>query len=161
VEVDAAVGFAGDGGADDVDDGEDFVAASAGFAEAGQGIGGFAGLADDEDEGAVVDGRVAVAEFAGVFDFDGDVGEFLDEVFAGERGVPAGAAGGDHDAFDGAEFGVGHVEAAELGGDFLEIEPAADGIFEGARLLEDFLEHVMREVPSSTASGLNSSALIS
>ena len=145
MQVDAAVGFAGDGAADDVDDGQDLVAASARFAQAGQRVGGFAGLADDEDERAGVDGRVAVAEFAGVFDFDRDVREFLDEVFAGERGVPAGAAGGDHNTFDAAEFGVGHVEPAKPGGDFLEIEPTAHGILERARLLVDLLEHVMRE----------------
>ena len=54
VEVDAAVGFARDGAADGVDDGEGGEPASFGFAECAQGVGGFAGLAEDEDQGAVV-----------------------------------------------------------------------------------------------------------
>ena len=39
----------------------------------------------------------------------------------------------------------GHVEAAELGGGFLEGKAAAHGVMDGFRLLEDFLEHVMRD----------------
>ena len=48
VHVDAAVVFAGDGAADDVDDGEGAVAAAFGFAQGGQGVGGFAGLRNDK-----------------------------------------------------------------------------------------------------------------
>ena len=66
----SGVGFAGDGGADDVDD--------------AQGAGALRPLAPrmaarvsavspdwemDDDEGALLDGAVAVADFAGVFDF--------------------------------------------------------------------------------------------
>ena len=73
----------------------------------GDGVGGFAGLGDEEaDFGGVGDG-VAVAIFAGVVDVDGEAGEALDHELAGEAGVPAGAAGGDGDAGGGAEFGSG------------------------------------------------------
>ncbi len=117
--------------------------AASGFAQAGERIGSFTGLADDEDERSGFDGRVAVAELAGVFDFDGDVGEVFDHVFAGERGVPAGAACIDEDSVHRAEFGCGHVEAAEVGGGFLLVESSAQCVLEGARLLEDLLEHVV------------------
>ena len=59
--------------------------------------------------------RIAVAEFAGVFDFDRDAGELLDQVLADEAGVPAGAAGGEDDAVGLAELLRGEVEAAEAG----------------------------------------------
>ncbi|MFM1941608.1 MAG: hypothetical protein RI897_590 [Verrucomicrobiota bacterium] len=119
------------------------MSAASGFAEAGEGVGGFAGLADDEDERSGFDGGIAVAEFAGVFDFDRDVGEVFDHVFAGEGGVPAGTTGINEDAIHGAELGGGHVEAAEVGRGFLLVEAAAERIFEGAWLLKDLLEHVV------------------
>ena len=40
----------------------------------------------------------------------------------------------------------GHVQSAELGGAFLGTEPAAHRVADGARLLEDFLEHVVRVI---------------
>lgn len=61
--VDAAFGFAGDGGADDIGDGEGSVAFADGFAQGGESVDGFAGLADDEDEGVFIERGVTVAEF--------------------------------------------------------------------------------------------------
>jgi hypothetical protein len=61
-------------------------------------------------------GRVAVAELAGVFDLGGHVGELLEQVFADQPGVPAGAAGDDDDPIHRAQFGERHVQAAEFGG---------------------------------------------
>jgi hypothetical protein len=84
VGVDGAGGVAGDHGSDDVADGDGFGAEGDHFALGGEGVGGFAGLGDEQAEGVGVgDGR-AVAVFAGVVDFDGDAGEALDHVFAGE-----------------------------------------------------------------------------
>ena len=54
-----------------------------------------------------------------------DLGEFLDQILADERRVPACAAGGDDDAVNVAQFGGAHVQTAELRGRALEIEPSA------------------------------------
>ena len=121
------------------------MAAALGLAEAGQRISGFPGLGDGEDERVFFDGRVAVTEFAGVFDLNRNVREFLQQIFPHERGVPTGAAGGDDDLVDGAQFRVREIKPAEFGRAFLQINPPAHGVFHGAGLLEDFLEHEMGE----------------
>ena len=94
---DGALGFAGDGGADDVADGEGFGAVGDELALGGEGVGGFAGLGDEEADGAGVGDGVAVAVLGGVVDVDGEAGEALDHELAGEAGVPGGSAGGDGD----------------------------------------------------------------
>ena len=106
VEVDAAVGLAGDRAADGVDDRQRRVPPPLGLAEGAERVGGLARLAEDEDERAVVERGVAVAELAGVLDLDGQVGEPLDQVFADQRRVPARAAGGEDDPADPAELPV-------------------------------------------------------
>src|SRR5690348_9589396 len=113
MHVNAAVGLAGDGAADDVDNRQDPVTAAFGFAQRGQGVGGLTGLGNDEEDGALLERGVAVAEFVRELDLDGDMGEFLDEIFADERGMPTGAAGGNDDAVDGAQGFGGEVESAE------------------------------------------------
>ena len=111
--VNAAVGFAGNGGADAIIDGEGAVPFALRFAQGGEGVDCFAGLADGKDEGVFIERGVAVTEFGGVFDFNGDAGEALDEVFGNEAGVPGGAAGEEEDAVDAEEFLRGEVQAAE------------------------------------------------
>ena len=68
-----------------VGDGEGLVAGGVGFAERGEGVGGFAGLRDDHDGGVGERVLGAVGVFAGVLDVDGDAAEvFEDEL--GELG---------------------------------------------------------------------------
>ena len=103
---DGALGGAGDGGSDDVADGERLGTFADELLLGGDGVGGFAGLGDEEAEvGGVGDG-VAVAVLAGVVDVDGEAGEALDHELAGEAGVPGGAAGGDGDAGGLLELGL-------------------------------------------------------
>ena len=104
VLVDAAVGFAGNGGAHAVVDREGAVAFAFGFAQGGEGVDSFAGLADREDEGVFVERGVAVTEFGSVFDFDWDAGEALDEVFRNEAGMPGGATGKEKNTVHAEEF---------------------------------------------------------
>ena len=75
-----------------------------GFAERRERVGGLAGLRDGQRHGVAVDRRVAIAEFAGVFDFHRQTGQFLEEVFADQARVITGAAGGHDDAIDLAEL---------------------------------------------------------
>ena len=55
----------------------------------GDGVGGFAGLGDEQADGVGVGDGVAVAVLGGVVDVDGEAGEALDHELAGEAGVPA------------------------------------------------------------------------
>ena len=144
MHVDAAVGFAGDGAANNIDDGQSAVAAAFGFAQGAQGVGGFAGLGEDEQDGVALQGGVAGGKFVAELDFHGQVGQFFDEVFADQGSVPTGAGGADDDALDGAQFGRRHVQTAEAGGGPFKINPSAQGVFHRARLLENLLEHEMR-----------------
>ena len=138
---DGSGGEARDGGADDVADGEGLGAFGDELVLRGDGVGGFAGLGDEQAEvGGVRDG-VAVAVFAGVVDVDGEAREALDHELAGEPGVPRGAAGGDGDAGGVAEVvvGEGHVGEEDAAG--VEGDAAEGGVADGAWLLVDFLEH--------------------
>jgi hypothetical protein len=138
---DGALGLAGDGRADDVADGEGLRSVGEHLALGGDGVGGLAGLRDEEADGARVGERGAVAVLAGIVDFGAQSGEALDHELAREAGVPAGAAGGDGDLGGVAEFGLGdlHVGEEDLAGG--ERDAAEGGVADGARLLVNLLEH--------------------
>ena len=84
---------------------------------------------------------IAITKFVRELDLDRDLRQFLDEIFAHQRRVPARAAGGDDQAVNPAQFGRRQVQAAEAGGGAFLIHATAQGVFDGARLLENFLEH--------------------
>ncbi len=141
VGVDGAVRFARDHGADHVADGHGLGAERDHLALRGEGVGGLAGLRDEQAQGIAIRDGVAIAVFAGVVDIDGHAGEALDHVFAGEGGVPAGAAGGDVDAGGRGQLFVVDVHFAEEDFAGVERETAERGVADGAGLLPDFLEH--------------------
>ena len=114
VEIDAAVGLAGDGAADGIDDRQRRVPPALRLVESTERIGRLARLAEHEDERPIVERGVAVAELAGVFDLDGQMGEPLDQVFADQRRVPARSACGENDSPDAAELTGREVQTAEL-----------------------------------------------
>ena len=93
VEVDAAVGLAGDAAADDVAQRQRRMPLALRFAQGGQRVGRLARLRDGQDDGVAVDRRIAIAELRGVFDLDRNAGELLEQVFADQGRVIAGAAG--------------------------------------------------------------------
>ena len=84
--------------------------------EGGERVGRLAGLGDREQERALVDRRVAVAEFARILHLDRKPGELLDQILTDERGVPARAAAGEDDPVDVLKLCRREVEAAEHGG---------------------------------------------
>ncbi len=148
VHVRAAIDLAGDGRADDVDDGEGLVPFAPRFAHRRQRIDGFTRLADGEHERVLLHGGVAVAEFAGVIALGRDAREFLHQVLAHHRRVQGRAAGDVDDAVHRAQFGRRDVQAAETRRRFLVADAAAESVLHGARLLENLLEHVVRELPA-------------
>ena len=77
VDVGSGIGFAGNRRSDDVADAIDHRASLFGHFDGGEGVGGFARLGYGDDDVVGRQDRVAVTEFAGVFDFDWDTGYFL------------------------------------------------------------------------------------
>ena len=74
------------------------------FALRGQSVRGFAGLADADRQRFRIEDGIAIAEFAAVVHFHGKPREPLDHEFAGQPGVPAGAARDDADLLKFAEL---------------------------------------------------------
>ena len=92
------VGFAGDGDADDVDDAQRQRALFLRFAQGRERVGGFAGLADRDDDRVLFDERIAIAELAGVRALGDDLREIFHQVIADQRRVPRGALAGEDEA---------------------------------------------------------------
>ncbi len=82
VQVDAAIRFLSDARADDVANRKGSMPLPLHFAQGRQRVGRLAALRDREHQRVVVDRRIAIAQLARVFDFDGQPGEFLEQVFA-------------------------------------------------------------------------------
>src|ERR1700719_990240 len=145
VRQDRAGGFASDHGADDIADGQRLGAFLLGFALGRKRVGGFAGLADADDERAIAHNGIAVAELAAVIHFHGNPGQAFDHEFTRQTGVPTGAAGDDLDVAEIAEVLLAdlHLIEENLAG-FLG-DAAQHGVSDGAGLLENFLEHEMLE----------------
>ncbi len=72
--------------------------------------------------------------------------EGFDQVLADHRGVESRAAPAQNDSLDLAKFSVAHLQTAELGSCLFDGEPSAHGVAHRVRLLEDLLEHEMREL---------------
>src|SRR5207302_5197519 len=141
MRVEDVVRLAGDRRSDYVADGEPARSPRLGLAEAAQRVGGLAALRDGDAEGARIDERLAVAELARQIDLDRDAGEGLDHELAGERGVPARAAGDDVDLVQARDrLGV-EVAPVEILVSFLDGCAPADGVGERAGLLVDLLVH--------------------
>ncbi len=142
-QEEGAVGLAGEGRVADVADAEDFGAFAFNFAHGGDGVEGLAGLADGDDEGAVGDDGVFVAELGGDLGLGGDAGFVFEEGGGDLSGMPGGAAGEDDDAADGEEVGGGEGEVLKLCGAELGDEAVVEGLLDGLWLLEDLFEHVV------------------
>ena len=120
------------------------------MAQGGQGVGGFARLADGDHQATRVGHRVAVAVFAGHFNLGRDVGHALQPVLGGATAVVTGAAGQDEHRVDVLEHavrvvaGLGLGAVKQLGHDALN---AFQGVGNGTRLFEDFFLHVVAVRP--------------
>ena len=145
MQVHAAIARAGDGRTHAVTDGKRGRSLLLGFLEGGQRVGGFARLANREDQRARLDDGVPVAELRSVFDFHGHAREVFDHVFADHAGIVARAASGDDDAVDVAEFPDVRVEARELRVAFGTEQAAAHGVAEHLGLFENFFQHEVGE----------------
>ena len=108
-----------------------------------QGVHGLAGLADGDDERALVGDRVAVTELVGEGDLDGDAGPVLDGVLGDHAGVGGGAARHDDDPVDVAQLVLGdrHVVEHQAA---VDVGAAEQGVADRVRLVVDLLLHERR-----------------
>ena len=103
VQINAAVGFLGDRAADDVANRQRRMPLALDLAQRGQRVGRLAALRDREQQRVAIHRRVAIAQLAGVFHFDRNPGELLDQIFADQRRMPTRAASGEQNAVDRAQ----------------------------------------------------------
>ena len=102
-------------------------------------VGGLAGLGDGNDKRVLIQNRVAVAEFAGQLDLDGQPGPVLDRVLGQQPGVVRGTACDDEHLVDLAQLLVGEPLLVEH--DAAVDEVTEQGVGDGGWLLGDLLEH--------------------
>lgn len=132
--------FAHHGAGGHIADGQGVLHAQAArMFQGGQGVGRLAALRNRHHQRVRVRHAVAVAVFAGHFHADGDLGDRFDPVLGRHARIRAGAAGEDQHAVDLLEDLVGAV-AEQFRHDGRH---AFQGVADGARLLEDFLLHVV------------------
>ena len=64
-------------------------------------------------------------------------------MFADQSRVPAGSAGGEHNAIDATQLLRVEIQSTELRRGLVVVEPAAHRVGDCLRLLKNLLEHVM------------------
>ena len=137
--VEHRVAFARDLAAVGVADGQHLGLLLLGVPHCLQRVGGLTRLRDGDDERVAVQNRVAVTEFAGQLDLDGQPGPVLDGVLGQQPGVIGGAAGHDEHLVDFAQFLIGQPLLVEH--DAAVDEVAEQRVGDGGGLLGDLLEH--------------------
>ena len=143
VQVDAAVGLAGDRAADDVDDAQRQRALFLGFAQGRQRVGGLAGLADRDHHRVLFDDRIAIAELAGVGAFGDHLGQIFHQVIADQPRVPRGALAGQDEPLGLHQLARVIGQPAQDDPPLALLGPPAQAVAHGVGLLEDLLEHVV------------------
>ena len=116
-----------------------------GFADCSQRVGRLAGLADGDNERIGIHQRIAIAEFGAVVDFHRDARKVLNQKFADQGRMPGSPAGDDVNPLDFSENIFGDFGLFEQNLTGIQGDAAGDGFPQAARLLMNFLEHVMTE----------------
>ena len=94
------VGFTGNRRTDNVGDGQGTSATAFGFFQGCQGVDGFPGLTDDDAQGLAVRQGIAVTVFRSDVDFDGDAGQFFNEILGQKAGMVGRTAGSNQNLAD-------------------------------------------------------------
>ena len=116
-----------------------------GVTQGGQGVGGFAGLGDGDEQGIRLHDDLAVAELTGDFDLARNTRQAFEPVTRDHAGVVAGAAGDDlHIAHLGEQ--LGGLWAERLDQHLVLAQAAFQGALHHRGLLVDFLEHEVAEL---------------
>ena len=118
--VEHAIGFAGDGRAFDIRNGDGARSFGFGFALRRSGVGSLAGLSNNDRQLAASDERIAVLEFAGVVDIDGKLHQLLDHVLPGHARVTTGARSDNVYALEIAKFFSADADIVQSHNAFLQ-----------------------------------------
>lgn len=154
MQVDAAPCLARDGGAYDVAQAHHKRTFLIRLAHSGEGIGGFSGLGNGDDQIAAADDGIAVAELCCLLHLGGGIGQILEGIFADQAGVQGSATADEHDAMDLGEVARGAAHAGKHGGAEREVEPPAYRVAQGFRLLVNFLQHEVGEAAFFRCAGI-------
>ena len=133
--------LAGDGASHHVHDAEHLEAPLLRFPQGRKGIRRFAGLADYDHHGAILQDGVPVTEFAGEIHFDRDPRHSLQHILSGHARMIGGAAGHDVDFFHLQDLLIGHSQL--LDHNVVLFDSGAGGVRHGLGLLIHLLEHEM------------------
>src|SRR5579864_3495056 len=98
MHVNSAVALTSNCARDVITNSEGAISFAFALSQCSEGIGGFATLADRENQGVLRRRSVAMTIFTRKIDIDWNVGELLDDVFANARCVQSRAASSQHDA---------------------------------------------------------------
>ena len=137
--VEHVVGSLGDGASHHVDHGQHPGAPALGLPQGGQGVGGLAGLADDDDQGGVVQHGIGVAELRGQHRLHRHTAEIFDDVLAVDAHIVRRAAG--HNVDPPEIFQVFRRELDVVQDNAPLADPGVDGVPHSLGLLVDLLEH--------------------
>ena len=118
------------------------IAALLAVAQRRERVGGFARLRHGEEQGAFPHDRAAIAVFAGDLDAARNAGDAFEPVTRDEPGVIARAAGDDLHIAHARQQLVG-IDAEDVRQDVVVGDAPFERVGDRARLLEDFLEHVV------------------
>ena len=136
--VEHVVRFAGDGAADDVDDGQNPRAEALCLAQRGHGVERLAGLADNNGKRPFVYNRAAIAELGGQNDLDRHPRQLFEVILADHAHMIRRAAGDDLNAVVAAA-----VEHQSVENDRAIPDAGQDCPAQRLGLLHDLLEHEM------------------
>ena len=137
------VGLSCDARPDHVAHPKDVGARLLGGPDGREGVCGFTALRNGQHHVGVADDRVSVAELRGVLHLNRDARQALEEVFSHQARVPACSTPQNEDALRVLPPRPVVVDSRQVGGALLEVDPPADGVADGARLLVDLFEHEM------------------
>ena len=146
MHVNAAIAFARDRARDIVANSESPITFPPALAQCAERVGGFAALADRENQRVRRHRRVAMTKLAGVFHFGWNAREFAQSSIRRlwPRAVPCRIR---LERLDRHRAIVRrHIQPAQLGRAFLGLKTSAQRVADGARLLKDFLEHEVRVI---------------
>lgn len=146
VDVDTALGFAGNGGSDGVGDAEAKSPALQAVAHGQDGVGSFAGLRNKHANIVTEDGGLAIQEIRRELSTDGDLGELFEDGPGGNARVVAGAAGNKHHAAattQSRQMGLESTQSHLVG---VEVDTATHGVDDTLGLLVNFLLHEVVKV---------------
>ena len=141
--ISTAIRFASDARSDNVAQAKDMSSAGLSQLNGGKRVRGLTRLRNGNDDIRGSYDRISIPKFRSIFNFNRNAREILKEIFRHETCVRACAAGDDDDALCLCPSAPVIIDARHANFAALEAHSSPNGIENGPRLFEDFLEHEM------------------